>query len=73
MQIEHHPPAARGVSSLMYVGDAALETAIAAPTSLEMGIGVIGLAVALLTKGTPRAAGAITAAVVGLRYMRSRP
>jgi hypothetical protein len=74
MQIEHHGPAARGVATLMYVGDdgAAIDSVPPAPSGMEMGIGALGLGLALLAKGTPRALGAAAAAVVGLRYLRSR-
>lgn len=70
MQIEHHPPAARGVASLMYVGDdEAVENAVSEPTGLEIGIVALGLTTALLTRGTLRTAGAAAAAVVALRHL----
>ncbi len=73
MQIEYHKPAARGVATLMYVGDdQAVERAVAAPTPLEMGLGVLGVALALLGRGTLRGLGVATALVVGVKYARSR-
>ncbi len=75
MQIEHHPPAARGVSSLMYVGDdEAVENAIVGyctlePSMMEIGVGVAGLALYVFGKGTARTIGGATAGWVALRQI----
>jgi hypothetical protein len=72
MQIEYHKPAARGVATLMYVGDdQAVERAVAAPNSLETALGALGLAAALFGRGTLRTLGAAAAVIVGVRYARS--
>lgn len=69
MQIEYHKPAARGVATLMYVGDdQAVERAVADPGPLETALGALGLAAALFGRGAVRALGAATAVVVGVRY-----
>lgn len=69
MQIEYHKPAARGVATLMYVGDdQAVARAVAAPTPLEAALGALGLAAAVFGRGTVRTLGAAAAVIVALRY-----
>lgn len=62
------PGTARGVTTLMYVGDAPVVAN--PPSSREVAVGVLGAALALFGNGVPtRAAGAGVAAYV---YARSR-
>lgn len=73
MKIEHHKPAARGVATLMYVGDDdAVDKAVGRLSRAEIGIGVVGIAAALMGDGVMRGAGAVAALWVGARYFGCR-
>ena len=73
MNIEYHRPAARGVATLMYVGDdQAVERSVSAPGSLEMGVAIAGAALALLGSGPVRTAGGVVALAVIIRHAVNR-
>lgn len=74
MEVRNGMPRSLGVEKLLFVGDDAGPIVVSAPTSREMGAGVIGLAAALFAKGHPfiRGVGAAVAAMVGIKYARSR-
>lgn len=73
MQITHKPPADRGVTTLMYVGDDdAVEKATAAPSSKEMLVGAVAVIVALQSKGITRLAAAGVAGYIGYRAYKAR-
>lgn len=75
MEVRHSMPRSLGVEKLLFVGDDATgPIVVSAPTSREMGAGVVGLAAALFAKGHPfvRGIGAAVAAMVGIKYIRSR-
>lgn len=68
-----HQPMARGVTSLMYVGDdAAVTPAKPAVTSKELAVGVLAAYVALSSHGLVRLASAGIAATVGYRAYKAR-
>lgn len=69
MKVTTTPGTARGVTTLMYVGDVAGDTATPL-TNRQLGAGALGLAAALFGGGAVvRAAGA---GVVGYLFARSR-
>ena len=73
MQVTYKPPAERGVTTLMYVGDDdAVERATAAPSSKELLVGAIAAIVALQSKGITRLAATGVAGYVGYRLYRAR-
>lgn len=73
MNISYKPPADRGVTQLMYVGDDdAIDKAVAAPSSKEMVVGVVAVIVALQSKGITRLAAAGIAGYIGYRAIQSR-
>lgn len=67
-------PRSLGVEKLLFVGDDVGPIVVSAPTSREMGAGVLGLTVALFAAKHPfvRGLGAAVAALVGIKYIRSR-
>ena len=72
MQISYRPPADRGVTTLMYVGDSdAVDKATAAPTPKEMAIGAIAAIVALQSKGITRIAALGVASFIGYRAYKA--
>lgn len=73
MEVRFNPPADRGVTTLMYVGDdQAVEKAVHAPSTKELGIGILAALVALQSKGVTRLAAAGVAGYVGYRAYRAR-
>ncbi len=73
MQVSYKPPADRGVTQLMYVGDdEAVEKAVAMPSSKQIAIGVIAAIVALQSKGITRLAATGVAGYIGYRAYQAR-
>ena len=73
MNITYKPPADRGVTTLMYVGDDdAVEKAVAAPSSKELLVGAVAVIVALQSKGVTRLAAAGVASYIGYRAYKAR-
>lgn len=73
MQILYKPPADRGVTTLMYVGDDdAIEKATAAPSSKELLVGAIAAIIALQSKGITRLAATGVAGYIGYRAYKAR-
>ena len=74
MEVRHDVPRSLGVERLLFVGDDAGPIVVSAPTSREMGAGVVGLAAALFAKGHPfiQGVGAAVAAMVSVKYLRAR-
>lgn len=74
MEMRFSAPKSLGVEKLLFVGDDAGPIVVSAPTSREMGAGAVGLVVALIATKHPfiRGIGAAVAAVVGIKYVRSR-
>lgn len=68
MTITHHAPAARGVTTLQYVGDDALATGNAQCPCKTVAIGAA--AAALLTSGTTRTLALGLAVFAGLAALR---
>lgn len=77
MEMRHSRPRSLGVEKLLFVGDDGAGgpiIVVTPPTSREMGAGVVGLTAALFFTKHPflRGIGAAVAAVVGIKYLRSR-
>lgn len=72
MQIEQAAPMARGVDTLMYVGDSDAVEKATTPSSTEMGLGALAALVALKTKGITRWGAAGLAGWIGYRLWQSR-
>jgi hypothetical protein len=72
MKIEYHPPAARGVATLMYVGDDAINGGLAGLTPGELGAGLVGIALAAFGTGLLRWVGAYVAVDIALRSASRR-
>lgn len=73
MQIAYKPPADRGVTTLVYVGDDdAVERATAGPSSKELIVGAIAAIVALQSKGITRLAATGVAGYIGYRAYKAR-
>lgn len=73
MNISYKPPADRGVTQLMYVGDDdAVDKAVAAPSSKEIAVGIIAAIVALQSKGITRLAATGVAGYIGYRAYQAR-
>lgn len=72
MLLSFNPPADRGVTTLMYVGDDdAVEKAIT-PSSKELLVGALAVIVALQSKGVTRLAATGVAGYVGYRAYKAR-
>lgn len=73
MKVHYTKPVERGVTTLAYIGDDdAVEKAISAPSSKELGIGAVAAIVALQSKGVTRLAATSIAAFIGYRYLKRR-
>ncbi len=73
MIVSYKPPADRGVTQLMYVGDdEAVDKAVAAPSSTQMLVGAIAAFVALQSKGITRLTAVGVAGYIGYRAIQSR-
>lgn len=75
VEIDRSPPAARGVTQLMYVGDdEAVDKATAAvpPTTGTLAVGAISAVVALQSRGITRLVAGGIASWVAYRYVRAR-
>ena len=73
MIVNYKPPADRGVTTLMYVGDdEAVEKAVAGPNSKELIVGAVAVIVALQSKGVTRLAATGVAGYIGYRAYRAR-
>ena len=72
MKITYTPPAERGVTTLMYVGDdQAVERATSGPSSIELLAGTLAAYLALGTRGVVRAASGGYAAYLAYRLLTS--
>ena len=67
-----HPPMARGVSNLMYVGDDVAPVASGKPSGKEIAVGLGAAAVALSSSGLVRLVSAGIATWIGYRAYKSR-
>ena len=72
MQIEQRKPMARGVDTLMYVGDSDAVEKATTPSNAELGIGAAAAYLALHSQGITRWGAAGLAAWIGYRFWQSR-
>lgn len=74
MEMRHSKPRSLGVEKLLFVGDTDQPIVVTAPSDREMGLGIVALTAALFATKRPflRGIGAAVAAIVGVRYLRSR-
>lgn len=73
MNISYKAPTDRGVTQLMYVGDdEAVDKAVEAPSTKELGVAAIAAIVALQSKGITRLAATGIAAFIGYRAYKAR-
>lgn len=73
MQITYVPPAERGVTTLMYVGDdQAVEKATAAPSSTELLVGALAAHLAVSARGVARLATGGYAAYIAYRLFKTQ-
>ena len=73
MNISYKAPTDRGVTQLMYVGDDdAVDKAVEAPSTKELGVAAIAAIVALQSKGITRLAAAGVVGWIGYRAYKAQ-